>query len=52
MDSSENLKGKIDLAISKPPYIPDDIYENLPKEVKNFEPKVALIGGADGFGTY
>ena len=44
----ENLKGKIDLAISNPPYIPDDIYENLPKEVKNFEPKVALIGGEDG----
>ena len=25
-----------------------DTYEKLPKEVKNFEPKVALLGGDDG----
>jgi len=44
----ENFKGKLDLAISNPPYIPYDTYEKLPKEVKNFEPKVALLGGEDG----
>jgi len=44
----ENFKGKLDLAISNPPYIPTDTYEKLPKEVKNFEPKVALLGGEDG----
>ena len=44
----ESFKGKLDLAISNPPYIPQDIYEKLPKEVKNFEPKVALLGGEDG----
>ena len=44
----ENFKGKLDLAISNPPYIPRDTYEKLPKEVKNFEPKVALLGGEDG----
>jgi len=44
----ESFKGKIDLAISNPPYIPKDIYEKLPKEVKNFEPKIALLGGEDG----
>jgi len=44
----ESFKGKLDLAISNPPYIPGDIYEKLPKEVKNFEPKVALLGGEDG----
>jgi len=44
----ENFKGKIDLAISNPPYIPKNTYEKLPKEVKNFEPKIALIGGEDG----
>jgi len=44
----ENFKGKLDLAISNPPYIPKDIYEKLPKEVKNFEPKIALLGGEDG----
>ena len=44
----ESFKGKIDLAISNPPYIPKDTYEKLPKEVKNFEPKIALLGGEDG----
>ena len=44
----ENFKGKLDLAISNPPYIPKDIYEKLPIEVRNFEPKVALLGGEDG----
>ena len=44
----ENYKGKLDLVISNPPYIPKDTYEKLPKEVKNFEPKIALLGGEDG----
>ena len=44
----ERFKGKLDLAISNPPYIPKDTYEKLPKQVKNFEPKIALLGGEDG----
>jgi len=44
----ESFKGKLDLAISNPPYIPRDTYEKLPIEVKDFEPKVALLGGEDG----
>ena len=44
----ESFKGKLDLAISNPPYIPKDTYEKLPKEVKNFEPEIALLGGEDG----
>ena len=44
----ESFKGKLDLVISNPPYIPRDTYEKLPKEVKNFEPKISLLGGEDG----
>ena len=44
----ENYRGKLDLAIANPPYIPKETYEKLPKEVKNFEPKIALFGGEDG----
>ena len=44
----ESFKGKIDFAISNTPYIPKDTYEKLPKEVKNFEPRIALLGGEDG----
>ena len=44
----KNLKGELDLVISNPPYIPNDTYKKLPKEVKDFEPKIALLGGEDG----
>ena len=44
----ESFKGKLDLVISNPPYIPQDTYEKLPMEVKNHEPKIALLGGKDG----
>ena len=47
-DPLESFKGKLDLVISNPPYIPKDTYENLPVEVKNFEPQIALLGGEDG----
>ena len=43
-----NFKGEIDLAIANPPYIPKDTFKELPLEVKNFEPKNALLGGEDG----
>ena len=44
----ESLNRKLDLVISNPPYIPKNTYEKLPVEVKNFEPKIALLGGEDG----
>ena len=44
----KTLKEKIDLVISNPPYIPRDTYYQLPKEVLNFEPQLALLGGNDG----
>ena len=44
----KNFEGEIDLAISNPPYIPTETYEKLPTEVKNFEPKTALLGGECG----
>ena len=47
-DTLGDFKDKLDLVISNPPYIPKNTYEKLPKEVKNFEPKIALLGGDDG----
>ena len=47
-DPLENYKGDIDLAVANPPYIPQNTYEELPIEVKNFEPKNALLGGEEG----
>tara|TARA_S200000501_G_C20809932_1_gene737898 strand:+ start:193 stop:1062 length:870 start_codon:yes stop_codon:yes gene_type:complete len=47
-DPLKNFKGKIDLAVANPPYIPQNTYQGLASEVKNFEPKNALLGGKDG----
>lgn len=39
---------QFDLVLSNPPYIPSSRIETLPKEIAEFEPRVALDGGADG----
>ena len=41
--------GKYDLVVSNPPYIKLLNLKNLEKDVVNFEPKLALSGGFDGF---
>ncbi len=43
---------KFDLIISNPPYLRSDQIENLPKEVKSFDPIMALDGGSDGLTAY
>ena len=50
-DSSiDNFKiGKYDLIVSNPPYIELFNLKYLEKDVINFEPKLALSGGFDGF---
>ena len=40
--------GKYDLIVSNPPYINSNKIRYLEKDVKNFEPKLALDGGLDG----
>jgi release factor glutamine methyltransferase len=48
--SVDNFKiGKYDLVVSNPPYIKSLNLKYLEKDVVNFEPKLALCGGLDGF---
>lgn len=44
--------GTFDVLVSNPPYIPTDVMRSLPHEVKDFEPDLALEGGADGLGIF
>ena len=43
---------KFDLIISNPPYIPKAEIETLQPEVRDFDPRAALDGGADGLDFY
>ena len=40
--------GAFDLVVSNPPYVPGADKENVQKEVREYEPHVALFGGLDG----
>jgi release factor glutamine methyltransferase len=42
----------IDLIVSNPPYVPLTQKEGLQREVRDFEPHVALFGGETGFELY
>lgn len=40
--------GSLDALVSNPPYIPDDEWHAVPRNVRDHEPELALRGGADG----
>ncbi len=51
-DWFEAVRGKYDLIVSNPPYIPAKIVLELDKGVKDFDPRRALDGGEDGLNFY
>ncbi|MBQ7830651.1 MAG: peptide chain release factor N(5)-glutamine methyltransferase [Clostridia bacterium] len=51
-DLFTRLRGRFDIIVSNPPYIPSADIKNLQREVKDYEPKLALDGGADGLDFY
>lgn len=48
----DRFEGRIDLVISNPPYVPSGIMGEIPPEVRDFEPALALDGGADGLDVF
>ena len=51
-DWTSGLEGRFDLIVSNPPYIPTADLAGLPREVRNFDPWLALDGGIDGLAAY
>jgi release factor glutamine methyltransferase len=51
-DWMSGLEGRFDLIVSNPPYIPTADLPLLPREVRNFDPWLALDGGIDGLDAY
>ena len=51
-DWGASIDKKFDLIISNPPYLRSDQIDNLPKEVKSFDPIISLDGGSEGLTAY
>ena len=48
----KNINTEFDLIVSNPPYLTKNQFHNADPEVRNFEPKLALVGGDDGLKFY
>lgn len=48
----EGLQGRFDLVVSNPPYVTEAEWDRLQPEIRCFEPKAALVAGADGLAAY
>lgn len=46
------VEGRFDVIVSNPPYIPAGDIEGLDRDVRDFDPHLALAGGADGLDAY
>lgn len=51
-DLFKQYREKINLVISNPPYISEADYGDLPREVRDFEPRSALVAGKTGLEIY
>lgn len=49
---NQALMGTFDLVVSNPPYVPTAVLEEIPREVADFEPTLALDGGQDGLDIF
>ena len=48
----EKRLGTFDAVVSNPPYVPTEVMADIPREVADFEPALALDGGADGLDVF
>ena len=46
-----DLRGRVDVLLASPPYVPTDGVATMPPEARDHEPRVALDGGDDGLGV-
>lgn len=51
-DLATGIDGPFDVIVSNPPYIPSADIAALAREVRDYDPRLALDGGVDGFTFY
>jgi release factor glutamine methyltransferase len=44
--------GAFDLVLSNPPYVANAEFDGLARDVREYDPKIALVGGRDGLDPY
>jgi len=49
---ADGVQGRFDLIVSNPPYIARGAISSLDPEVRDYDPRLALDGGADGLDAY
>jgi release factor glutamine methyltransferase len=49
---TEGIEGPFDLIVSNPPYVTEADWAELSREVRDWEPRAALVAGADGLDAY
>lgn len=49
---ADSLDGRFDLIVSNPPYVTTEELEAVDRDVRDFEPRGALLGGDDGLDAY
>jgi len=47
-DAFGDLDGTVDLVIANPPYVPLEHWQDVPAEVRDHDPALALVSGVDG----
>lgn len=51
-DLFNDVKGSFDIITANPPYVSPDIYDGLMREVRDYEPKLALVAKDRGLAFY
>ena len=51
-DLFRSVRGRFNIIVCNPPYIKSGDIPNIQKEVREYEPKIALDGGDDGLEFY
>lgn len=49
---AERMEGQIDCILSNPPYVAESEWDTLQREVRDWEPRLALSGGVSGTDVY
>ncbi|MDZ4851838.1 MAG: peptide chain release factor N(5)-glutamine methyltransferase [Pirellulaceae bacterium] len=49
LDAMPNSEAKLDMVLSNPPYVSEEEFKQLPKDIREHEPASALLSGPSGF---